>query len=477
MPELVRIEGVPICATGTYKLSTGEATFTEEDLAAAVRALDDPAVKVPRVKVDGLGDSFDPTAHGGEPAFGYVDAMRVSDDGQTLYGDLMVPAWLAESIEWAYPSRSIEGGQGWQSPTGKTHELVITAVALLGVDLPGVSTLPDLQELLSAEAPKEVLARMPARPGRIAAGLDEDLIRRRYYEWIESGDADLPGGAAAWDLWIRSMRFDERGVAYLKVQNEADGHLYRVDFTVTGDESSYAGHVEIVERDIVVTASTRRPAPALAVWASREQSRAAITTKASASAGPDNEEEAPVMDVDTTLLRRRLGLPENATQDQIREALSAPVEPETTETETTVETAEVDPVEETTAEATAETAETERVADPIAASAARQVADLSTEVAELRDAEQAREKRETTERRDSIVASAVHEGRISPADRDHYRGLLDVDEARATELIQARARGTVPLAPVGDGREPVEASADDAAYRAFMKNHHGIEVA
>lgn len=140
-PALVTIPNVPIVATGTYQLSTGEATFTHEDLVGYVNSVDDPAVKPARLKIGHMSEFGD-----GEPCFGKVLNPRLSEDGQTVIGDYVgVPAWLAEVLPVAYPSRSIEGALNATTATGKKHRLVVDAVSLLGVTLPGVSTLEDLE--------------------------------------------------------------------------------------------------------------------------------------------------------------------------------------------------------------------------------------------------------------------------------------------------------------------------------------------
>jgi hypothetical protein len=175
MTELVTIPGVPILRVGMgYPLASGKKTFTEEDIAAAANAYaTDPAVKAPRIKIDAVAKAMglDPEAHGGEPAFGWFDNLRVSEDGQELIADAHCPAWVRDAMEWAYPSLSVEGPPpGWTSPTGRTHELVITAVALLGTDWPGCTTLDDFRELLAkgpalAEEPDEVSSRAWSRCG------------------------------------------------------------------------------------------------------------------------------------------------------------------------------------------------------------------------------------------------------------------------------------------------------------------------
>jgi hypothetical protein len=125
-------------------------------------------------------------------------------EGETLYGDYLVPPGLAAVIDWSFPSRSVEaitGSMMGPTATGRTHELVITAVALLGVDLPGVSTLPDLMDVLatfSGEQPEQAWSWRPSSdPSErvepvdtsraIRAGLDQELVRRRFFDLADSG--------------------------------------------------------------------------------------------------------------------------------------------------------------------------------------------------------------------------------------------------------------------------------------------------
>lgn len=439
---LVTIPNVPILETGTFDLSTGPATFTEEDLAAALAALQDPAVKDPRIKIDGLAKSFDPMAHGGEPAFGRVEAMHLSEDGQTIIGDLLVPDWLGDCIEWAYPARSIEGGWGWTSPTGKQHQFVITALALLGVDLPGVTTLEDLPDLLSgaglpSNMPTKVVARMPA--STVRAGINQDLIRQRYYEALEAGDAELPEGASTWSLWIRSMRFDDSGTPYLKVTDEETGRLYRVDFSISGNAVSFTGHQEVVETDVPVTAGARRPRPAIATWATKADSR------------PHTDKEDRM---DPAEIRRSLGLAEDATDEQVAQAF-ARARGEAPEGEQEQPPADAD---KTPAEQEAP-AEQER--EPVAASSGTVTLDQAAYEQLRSDAAAGREAREVQLRsdRDAIVEEAIASGRIPPARRDHWRRALDADQEGVAASLKSLEPGLIPVsAELGVGASPEEGS-------------------
>jgi hypothetical protein len=144
--DLVNFSDVDILEEGTYACDSGVHTFTREDLESAVKAAqEDPAVKDPRLKLGHVGE------HGsviGLPAVGRVQNMRlVETDGKMkIKGDIVgVPAWLADIMPTAYPNRSIEGNWEVTTSSGKTHEFVIRAVSNLGVDLPAVETLEDLQ--------------------------------------------------------------------------------------------------------------------------------------------------------------------------------------------------------------------------------------------------------------------------------------------------------------------------------------------
>lgn len=480
MPELVTIEAVPIVRVGSYELGSGPRNFTEEDLAAAADAwATDAAVKNPRIKIASLEQAMglDPAAHGGEPAFGWCDNLRVSADGQELLVDFHVPDFIHAGMQWAYPSLSIEGTYpGWVSATGRSHELVITAVALLGVHWPGVSTLDDFQSFLLdgpaegelIEARGTVLATAPVRRRRdVSASLDSDLVSRRFYDRLDSGEIEVPEGVTAWDIWIRSMRFGDDGAPYLKVTDEASGTLYRVDFTVTGSEVNFGDFTEVVEQDVPVTAGAR-PADPLATWASREQSRGVHAS--------DNQDEegASMTDEQRQAIIAAFGLPSDATVEQCREAVAG------------ASADENEPEAEGQPEAQVEEPQVE---EPVAASAGLQLPEGVTvidsdELARLRQGAataSALHEAEQTRQMTEVIEAAVAEGRIAPAraaqwarswaaDPEGTRHLLTAPEADgglAVNTIPVAARGVEPV-----GEAEAAASAD-AEHAAFMERHYG----
>lgn len=154
MPELRTIEGVELARTGTYRLSTGEQTFTRDHLSSAVTAAE--AGAAPRLRIGHIDPRFD-----GDPAIGSVKNLRLDQDGDLLVGDLVdVPEWLAENLPAIYPGRSIEA-----KVTEDTMRL--TGLALLGVTAPGIDALADLERLVAATGGRAVFAS-----GQDAAGVD-----------------------------------------------------------------------------------------------------------------------------------------------------------------------------------------------------------------------------------------------------------------------------------------------------------------
>jgi hypothetical protein len=268
---LASIPGVELAQAGTWQLSTGETTITRDDLAAAVGALDCPAVRNPSLKLGHVDPRFD-----GEPAVGWVGGLRLVDDGNTVVGDYRgVPAWLADVMSSAYPDRSIEGVRDFRCQIGHTHPLVITAVALLGVAMPGIGTLDSLQDVAAlyqvaasdVGAGEQVTSTIrggpmpppepdpPAAPAELAAGVSSEDVRRRFYE------------QAGYTRWICEIQLDP---LQLIVMDDSTGGYYRVPVTTTGDEVQFdeavAVAVEYVDKPDKVAAA------AGLVFASRTES-------------------------------------------------------------------------------------------------------------------------------------------------------------------------------------------------------------
>lgn len=176
--QLVTVPGVELAKTGTWEISTGTWTVTTEMLHSAVEAAAAGVLRRPPLK---LGHDDPRFEFDGEPAVGYIDNLRVTADGQSLIGDYVgVPQWLADVLASAYPSRSVEGVNEVEAADGTKYPFVLTAVALLGVTNPGISTIADIPAMYGIAA-KGVALIYPARtqPTALAVALAAARRNRR----------------------------------------------------------------------------------------------------------------------------------------------------------------------------------------------------------------------------------------------------------------------------------------------------------
>lgn len=161
-----------------------------------------------------------------------------------------------------------------------------------------------------------------------------------------------------------------------------------------------------------------------------------------------------------TFLERQGLDPETASEDQINAASVLAAAAVLPDPETDPDAPAPDPAAEVTDD------EPEPDDDPIAAEQARQLAEATARVAALEDDAQQRNTRETGDRRDGLATAWVQDGRIAPAERQHYRDLLDVDETRTIALATALAPGRIPVTERG-----IAATDDTAAATAGLPGH------
>lgn len=153
---MTRVAGIELVRVGSWSTSTGPWRVTASTLRAALDAHTAGVIRRPIVKIGHRDEPFV-----GEPAFGHIDAMRLSADGAALIGDLVVPAWLAAAMPANWPDRSVEAEIDWVDGDGRTWPCVISAVALLGAEAPAISSLKSLQDLVAASSsPRRVTARI-----------------------------------------------------------------------------------------------------------------------------------------------------------------------------------------------------------------------------------------------------------------------------------------------------------------------------
>lgn len=335
---LATIPNIELVSTGSWEASTGPVTFTENDLQSIVASLDDPAVKDPRLIIGHTPPSVGPTMagqdgfFGEQPTIGKFANLRLADNNQTVVADLVgVPEWLAKILPTAYPSRSVEVYWDVTSATGKKHSAVMPRVAVLGTSLPAVANLEDLQALYSAEGPagmqlskvgeRVAASRGGEMPQRVAASVQTEDVRRFFYDDFAQDDR-------YW-WWIRAMFVNPSKL----IVDDDEGGLYAVPYSVSGDSVSFGDPVEIftqyVEKDSGKVAAARVDGVRQRIAEGQSGDRLAKYTRAAESRPPNRSKEGDQMpSIDVAALRTRLGLteeqlPDDATPEQINEAVAA----------------------------------------------------------------------------------------------------------------------------------------------------------
>lgn len=496
---LWRIKNAPIISTGIeYPLSSGPHTFTESELADAVKAAkNDPAIVEPRIKLGHTSDYNEALIGDAEMAFGRIDktTLTIGDNGQTIYGDYLVPEWLGTVMPIAFPNRSIEGSTDVTTATGKNYEMVINAVSLLGIYWPGCQVLEDLPLWYGAEIPdgvefdEYISAQLEANQiaasggSTIIADADVSRVRQQFYKHAMEGTLEGTDGLDTYWWWVRAERYSDKGGMYLIVDSE-EGDLYRVDVTVSKNDVTFSKPTQVRVEYVKAAAVDRAAVVAgMAVM----DDRLAVHASRADTEGPDTSTQRGASRMDVAkrkALAASCGLPEDATEEQIKARLKqirasaedAGVEdgenvpsdqgagPDTGGPE--ADRSEEDAGTHQTPPGTAPSG-TAPGGDPNNPGGAneRTDADDDTQASTVRvdratweqtqsDAALARrhENERVTARQHKAVEDAISAGKLPPARREHYRKLMAADEQGTTQLIDSLERSAVPLgAPLGDG--------------------------
>jgi len=420
-----RIDNVPICSTGIeYRLSTGPHTFTESELADAVAAASgsDVAINPPRIKLGHSSKANELFLGEDEPAFGRVEGMRLSENKQSIYGNFVgTPEWLAKVLPVAFPSRSVDAELGVETATGKQYEMVITDVSLLGIKWPGCSVLEDLPIWYGKEQPKDAEV--------IAASLDISSIRRKFYHEGPGKTNDL------W--WIRGERFDTQD-GYNLIVDEGNGDICRVPVSVDGDDVSFGNAIQVTEEypDKAIAASAvlagmKMADPSMVIHADRAET--------------DNQGGEAMDEELRQSLAKRLGLPQDATEEQIRSELAKPVNEETPPDGDDGEEGDGEEGDESGDESGEESGtESETVSlDRATYEQLKLGASLATK----------HELERQTDRIKATVDSAVKDGRIPPARREHWTKALKADYDGSKAVLDGLEKGVIPVTIRGSSGE------------------------
>ena len=147
-PATTTFKGVELVKVGNWLSGLGRAKVTQEHLEGAVAAYHDKLVDRGPIKIGHEGALALGDAH---PAAGWVENLRLSEDKQTLLGDLAhIPSKIAQIIPRAYRRRSVEMSLGVTTPAGKRYAARLDALSLLGAKAPAVKGLEDIAELYAS---------------------------------------------------------------------------------------------------------------------------------------------------------------------------------------------------------------------------------------------------------------------------------------------------------------------------------------
>jgi hypothetical protein len=482
MPAVLRDRpGVPIARVGTWSTSSGEWECTAEQLRDAVLAQHDPAFRAAVLKIGHRDERFtDGEVLGdGEPAVGRVVNLRLDETGQTLVADLVgIPAWLDEVLESAYPSRSVEAALGVQTPAGATYAMVVTGCALLGVTAPAIQSLGDIAALYGQDtsveayvaASRVAAAALPQEehmpPVRelgqvVMASASIDELTRQFEEWAE--DQPLLGG----DCWVRDIYTD-----YLVAtvwRSGGDSLMYQVPWSETGGQFTFGTPSQVrptyepVPTEAAAAAGGASGARLLvhdvnASRARREPSGAVLSARGRAvAAGGQTDEEyrVPIKPAIAELL----GVAEDADDEAVEAAARALRE----KADATPPAATTPESGQTTTPAAADIEQL--VAAKVAAATAPILASLATTTSALT----ALTAKNEIDARDALIASAITDGKIAPADR----GLWETQYALpgGPGIVSAILAGTPKNARVpvtATGHAGGETSSDDEALYAQL---------
>ena len=163
--------------------------------------------------------------------------------------------------------------------------------------------------------------------------------------------------------------------------------------------------------------------------------------------------------MDPKQIRERLGLPEDASDEQVQESLRALNEAAGLKPEVQVPA----PAAQEPPAPVVTPAEEPKVVEPVAAAGNGFQVPPGTVLVEASMLEEIRANgaaarevvaERTKERREGLVAAAVADGRIAPARQEHWLKALEADEEGAKATLAALAPGLVPVEERGHGHAP-----------------------
>lgn len=417
--------GVELVSVGTWDASTGKTRVTAQNLADMIAASLDPHADAAPLKVGHDDDRFQdadgnpPSTRDGEPAYGWVQNLRLSEDGKTLVGDLVgVPKMLADVMETALRRRSVELVRN-ETVGGKRYSAVLTGLALLGVQAPAVKGLADLRALFADQ--------LAVKPERLSVQIVDDTppvpqsAPPNTDREPEPSDPSKQGASVmAVEMKLNSMQRKALGIADDATDEEISKKLKELGLKMA--EADDTPPVQVT--------------PPVAPAVQQPQAAPPATTPPPADPAPPAQPPVPVQQAPAP--------PVNPAPAPVQ------VAPLVVSTDTT-------PPAAAPPQTVAASAGNPFTAESFASAAAAyglQVMDktqFEALAAQAADGAAARAE-QVSAHRDQIVRVAMSEGKIAPTTYQHFRAMADKDEQQVVELFKILP-AILPTQPIGHAEQ------------------------
>lgn len=446
------IKDVLLLRTGTWNASIGgNLPVTAGDLQAMADAAADTDLDPAVIKIGHIDNRFPAANEDGEPAYGQVANLHLTEDGQGIRGDLVnVPVELAEKMPSAYPHRSVEirSNVALKDAAGaivKTFKRVITAVALLGATPPAVKGLGNVHAALSHGDEIDDEGNGYVVHFKLGAPLTAEQTRQAL-------EAAIGGAGAVVDFTDRLFWFKQAtpspdgGAAtryFQQAYTETDGQVVLSGERVEVEPSATVGYIP--KSAGAAPASDTPPVPPVADQPTQSYAEPPTTERTG--------DMATLADLFSTL---GLEVPEDEDYSAIELPDSA-IDALTT----AFEEAKKAPAGEEAPPAGLSEAPTGSVVVSEAAFSemTAQNAQMATRLRQIEDERDAK-------RRDDAIEAALSQGRLHPDEVDAWRKALDDSEGPTMTLLSARTP-VVPVEELGSSHAPAAASFAEAQEKAL----------
>lgn len=452
------IKDVLLLRTGSWNASIGgNFPVTAGDLKAMADAGSDTELDPPIIKIGHTDGRFPAATEDGEPAYGQVANMRLTEDGQGLRGDLIrVPEELAAKMSSAYPNRSVEvranvALKDAEGAIRKKFKRVITAVALLGATPPAVKGLSSVHAALSQgeevadEGDGYVVhfklgAPLTAEQTRQAleaaignAGTVVDFTDRLF--WFKQATPSPEGGAAT--------RYFQQGYS------ETDGQVTLTGEKIEVEPASSVGFVPKSVNSPAAPAPGDTPVvPPPAPPATQSYAEPPTTERTGDMATLADLFSALGVEIPEGEDYTTVELPDTAV-DALTEAFEAAKKAPSTSDGAAPTPAGL----------------SEAPTNSVVVSEA-QFSEMTASNDQMRKELDAMHAERDAERRDQAIETALAEGRLHPDERDAWRKAMDDAEESTMTLLSARTP-VVPVQELGFTHAPAAMSLSEAQEQAL----------